>query len=228
VFPDAFLPNLALFVLGQAAAWFYLRTGRFWVGAISTASLWLFADWAVVARFVFAAEGADYLLPLGGMQVVAIGLAVVLAVALWRRRWSKTGKARDERFGEGLRAYLREDLPLAQRLFRSLVSCNPWDAAAWLALGNVERRLQRPRKAAACYRRALGVDRASDYVHLVHQQQRLLGQQSKARAVAASPGASVAGATIPGASVLDSQRSRISTDADADSPGLTTNSAGRQ
>lgn len=181
VFPDTFLPNLALFVLGQAAAWFYLRTGRFWVGAIATAALWGFADWAVVARFVFAAEGADYLIPLGAMQWVAIGLCGLLAVALWRRRWSKTGKARDARFGEGLYAYLREDLPLAQRLFRSLVACNPWDTAAWVALGNVERRLGRPRQAAACYRRALGVDRSHDYEDFVRQQQRLLTPLIQAR-----------------------------------------------
>jgi len=182
VFPDAFLPNLALFLLGQAAAWFYLRTGRFWIGALATAALWVLADWAIVARFVFAADGTDLLVPLGGMQVVAIAVVALLAVALWRRRWSKTAKARSVRFAEGVFAYLREDLPVARSVFRGLVACNPWDAAAWVALGNVERRLARPGKAAACYRRALGVDRAREYHNFVKQQLHRIAHEPAATA----------------------------------------------
>lgn len=192
MFLDAFLPNLTLFLLGQAAAWYYLRTGRFWVGAMATAGLWILADWALVAKFVFGAVGRDFTLPLVGMQVVALLTAALLAVALWRRRWSKTAKQRPVRFRAGLEAYLRDDLGNAQKVFTGLVRCNPWDAAAWVALGNVQRRLGRARQAAACYRRALGVDRTSDYHDLVHQQQGRLR-----RAVGKAPVA-VRGVSAPG------------------------------
>ncbi len=202
VFLDAFLPNLVLFLLGQAAAWYYLHTGRFWVGAAATAGLWVLADWALVAKYAFGAAGPDFTLPLLGMQVVAVVTATLLAVALWRRRWSTTAKQRSSRFRAGLEAYLRDELSHAQKVFTGLVRCNPWDAAAWLALGNVQRRLGRVRQAAACYRRALGVDRSRDYHDLVRQQQgRLL------RAAGAAPVAVAAPAGERGASASEARPS---------------------
>ena len=173
---DAFLPNLALFVVGQAAAWYYLRTGRPWLGGGAMAALWILADWALVAKFVFGAAGNDFTGPLLGMQLVALAAAGSLAIALWRRRWSKAAKGRAGTFRSGLEAYLRDDLKVAERAFRTLVACDPWDAAAWLALGNVQRRLARASKAAGCYRRARRVDRAGDFQHLVGQQQARLAR----------------------------------------------------
>lgn len=175
MFADAFLPNLLLLLAGQAAAWFHLRTGRFWLGVAVTAALWGFADWVLVAKFVYAAAGPDYLVPLAAMQGTAFAAASWLAFALWRRRYSALAKARPQQFRSGLTAYLRSDLDAARRTFGGLVRCNPWDAAAWLALGNVERQRGRAGAARACYRRARAVDRAADYRDLVRQQEARLG-----------------------------------------------------
>jgi tetratricopeptide (TPR) repeat protein len=133
--------------------------------------LWGFADWALVAKFVYAAAGQELALPLYAMQGTAVAVAGWLAFALWRRRFSAVAKARPQHFRAGLTAYLRSDLDGAGRVFRRLLRCNPWDAAAWLALGNVERRAGRAGAARRCYRRARAVDRAADYQDLARQQE---------------------------------------------------------
>ena len=163
---ESFLPNLVLFVAGQAAAWFYLRTGRLWIGAGAMAWLWIAADWAVLAKYVFAATDTHFRLSLLAMQLGAVVTVAALGIAWWRRRWSKTAKARGELFARGLEFYLGGDHEQARLTFRRLVRSDPWDAAAWLALGNTLRRLGRDAAARRCYRRCRHVDLGSEYADL--------------------------------------------------------------
>jgi tetratricopeptide (TPR) repeat protein len=169
--PESFLPNLVLFACGQAAACIYLRTGRFGLGVGSTVSLWVLADWALVGKLVYGETGERFLVPLVGMQAVAVATIVALAFGLWRARWSATSKQRPALFAAGLEQYLRDDLDAAEKTFRRLVRADPWDAAAWVTLGNVLRGKGRTSAARRCYRRARCVDKNRQYADFITMQQ---------------------------------------------------------
>jgi len=156
---DAFLPNLVVFAVGQATAWFHLRTGRWLAGGLLSAVVWILADWALVAKHAFDAKGVHLWLPLLAMQGTALGAGLWLGARWWWRRRSPTGRQRPELFRDGLAAYLRGDLEAAAATFRRLVRNDPWDAAAWIAAGNVARRAGRLTQAKRCWWRGLGVDR---------------------------------------------------------------------
>jgi len=183
VLPETFLPNLVLFLGGQAAAWIYLRTGRFVLGGGAMAALWVLADWALVARLVFAETGPHFTATLLAMQLVALLTIAALAFGRWRARWSKTAKQRPELFAAGLTQYLRNELDGAAVTFRRIVRANPWDAAAWVALGNVRRSEGKTRVARACYRRARCVDRQREYADFIDLQQKRLPAAAPLRAV---------------------------------------------
>ena len=190
VFPQHFLPNLLVFVAGQSAAWYFLRTGRWGVGIAATAALWIIADWVFVAKFVLGAAGADLQLPFASLQITGAATVLLLAWGLWRRRWSAAARHRTELFGKGIACYLSGDHASAQSLFRSLVQANPWDCAAWVALGNVMRRLGQPRRARRCYRRALALDTRRQYSDLVEH------QMAQMRPPVAAPVVSPVAATV--------------------------------
>ncbi|MCA8977524.1 MAG: hypothetical protein KDC98_22565 [Planctomycetes bacterium] len=171
VFLESFLPNLALFIAGQVAAWFYLRSGRWWLGGTAMAVLWGAADWAVVARYVFADTGAGFHWAMIVMQATALTTVVALGVSQWRRRWSGVAKRRAEIYGEGMQQYLRGSYEAAAATFRRLVRNDPWDTAAWLGLGNVLRRAGHSAAARRCYRRCRSVDLTSEYRDLAKAMQ---------------------------------------------------------
>ncbi|MBM4062384.1 MAG: hypothetical protein FJ265_14990 [Planctomycetes bacterium] len=201
MFPDALLPNLLLFAVGQAAAWYYLRTGRLLAGGLATALLWIGADWALIERFVHGGARPEYAIALGVLQGTALLTMAALAFALWRRRWSAAARARPARFGAGLAAYLRGDLPAAVRSFRALVRTDPWDGAAWLALGNALRRVRQPARAARCWRRALRVDRRGELAGFARLQ--LESRRAGRGRVVAGP--AVSAATAPPAATRSRQ-----------------------
>lgn len=171
MFPETLLPNLVVLLGGLSASWCYLRTGRFWIGAGTMGLLLALADWALVARAVYAIEGATFRVPLHGMQGVAVATAAALLWGRWRRRWSAAAQQRPARFAAALQGYLRGELEVAERAFRDLVRTDPWDAAAWAALGNVARARGRLRRARACWRRARAVDRHGEYADFLALQE---------------------------------------------------------
>ncbi len=182
---DALLPNLVLFLLGQGAACFHLRTGRRWVGLSVSGALWVLIDWYCVARLVFAATGAAVVVPLAAMQAIAVLAPAWLAIRLVRRRWSATARQRHVLFGAALAAYLRGDLAAARSTFRRIVRSDPWDCAAWVALGNVERSAGDMRRAARAYWRGRGVDIRSEFADLIaHQRSRSAPKRPAANAAA--------------------------------------------
>jgi tetratricopeptide (TPR) repeat protein len=158
VFAALFLPMLLTFALGQAAAWYYLHSGRYWPGTAATVLLWVLIDWWLVARYVFAVEAVELQLPAAALQAIAVATVGALAFGLWRRRYSAVARARGTHFGAGMTQFLRSDYDAARATFARLVQCNPWDAAAWIALGDVFDRTGQHRRAHRCYRRAGSVD----------------------------------------------------------------------
>ncbi len=163
MFAALFLPNLLAFMAGQAAAWFYLRSGRFWVGMGGTVLLWVLLDWWLLARFVYAADAGHLRWPAGLLQLQAVWIVVALAWARWRRRHSAVARQRTARFADGLREYLCSDYAAARATFTRLVRTDPWDVPAWIALGDVWNRLGRTARAQRCYRRASAVDTQRGY-----------------------------------------------------------------
>jgi tetratricopeptide (TPR) repeat protein len=152
------LPILLAFAIGQAAAWCYLRTGRTASGLAATVLLWGALDWWLVERYVLAADDVALQWPATILFAVAAATTAALLFGRWRRRWSAAARERTARFANGLAAYLRSDYAAARTAFARLVRVDPWDSAAWIALGDVLARSGQPRRARACYRRAGAVD----------------------------------------------------------------------
>lgn len=167
MFAALFLPNLLAFVVGLAAALYYLRSGRVWIGVAATLLLWVLLDWWLVERYVWAADAVDLVLPATLLQATAAATSGALVWQLWRRRWSTVARARTSHFGDGLAAYLRSDYDAARAAFTRLVRCDPWDAAAWIALGDVWGRCGKPKKARRCYGRAGAVDTQRAFADLL-------------------------------------------------------------
>jgi tetratricopeptide (TPR) repeat protein len=171
VFAAAFLPNLLAFLLGQAVAWRYLRTGRTWVGGLLTLGVWSLLDAWLLARYVFAVEPVLLRALAGSLQGLALAAAARLAFTLWRRRWSAAAKDRPERFRAAMAAYLRGEWEQARAEYRGLVRVDPWDAAAWLGLGDTLARSGDAKGARRCYGRAAGVDVGKQYADLLQLRQ---------------------------------------------------------
>lgn len=167
---DGFVVNLVLLLAAQAAAWHYLRTGRIAIGAVATALLWSLLDGWLIAKFVYRLEQPPYTYLLAAFQAVALATIALLAFGLWRRRYSATARRRTEWFAKGLASYLRGEHAVAVGVFRRLVRCDPWDPAAWAALGNVLRSHGQVAAARSCYARALRVDRIGTHKDHVRQQ----------------------------------------------------------
>lgn len=167
MFADHFLPNLVLFAIGQASAWFFLRTGRLALGWGGTVGLWVLLDAWLLGRYALAAGPSTLWTLLLSMQLLSLLLAVLLAHGRWRRRWSQEAKSRQERFAEGLVAHLRGDQAAAEATFVRLVRVDPWDAVSWIALGDALAARGEAKRAQRCYRRAAAVDVAKAFDDLL-------------------------------------------------------------
>ncbi len=165
MFVDAVLANVLVFAVGQAFAWLFLRTGRFWVGAAATTALWASMDCWLVQRFLLAT-------PAEGQQLAVLILqATALSVTtgyLWARLRKRLGApVRTDRFRQGTAELLQGKLHAAESTFRQLVWSNPWDVSAWISRGDALRRLGVPAKARRCYRRAAGADANGRFADLL-------------------------------------------------------------
>jgi hypothetical protein len=158
VFAASLLLNLFAFLVGQIAALSYLRSGRTWLGLTGIVASWLLLDGWLVARFIYAASPDELRLLAASLQLVSALLVGSLAWALWRRRWSTAAGKRTERFAVGMAQYLRSEYPAARATFTGLVRTDPWDTAAWIALGDVLAHSGQGKRARGCYRRARAVD----------------------------------------------------------------------
>jgi hypothetical protein len=127
MFPDAFLPNFAIFLVAQAVAWAYLRTGLIPTGiAIIVGSLF-FGDTALVARFGFGHVGGIYVGSLLAMQALTILAAGWFAIARRRRSRATFRARRDADYKSALIAYMKDEIAGAESLLRPIARVDPWD-----------------------------------------------------------------------------------------------------
>ena len=173
--PDHFAVNFAIFAGGCAAALAWLRTGMVVRGALLLVVLFVAADVALVARFVFGDPGGWFFAGLFAMQVPALAAILWWAVRLAVRHWSKDRRARRQLFAAGLQHYLRNEHPQAEALFRRLHRVDPWDVPAAIGLANVLWRRGQGRRARRLLRAARRLDRHSAYSEFIAEQLRRLG-----------------------------------------------------
>ncbi len=158
MFPDAFLPNLIVFLAGQVAACGYLRTGLVNRGVHLLVLTWISADVALVARFGYAHTGTVYVLALVVMQIVSIVGIAMFAAGRIRRRRPKLKEQREGMFREAFVAYLKNDLEPAEKLYQKLVRLDPWDASTRLGLATVLSRSGQAAKSRKWLRSVRGLD----------------------------------------------------------------------
>jgi len=196
VFVDAVVGNLLVFAFGQAFAWLYLRTGRFWVGTAATTLLWVAIDWWLVGRYLLDAAPSQQALPVLLLQATAAVTSIAYLWAVVRRRRAATARA--ERFGAGVRQLLTGAYEPAQATFEQLCWSDPWDVSAWLARGDVLRRRGDARRAGRCYARARAVDVRKRFDDLLRHREGLLRAASAPKA---GPRPAATGAARSGAAV---------------------------
>lgn len=176
------MANVLVFAVGQAFAWLFLRSGRFWLGAGATVALWTFIDWWLVTRFVLATPVEGQQMPLLSLQVTAL---LTTAAYLWARlRKRLAAPKRADRFREGLQQLLSGKLAAADITFRQLAWVDPWDPSAWIARGDACRRQGAAGRARRCYRRAGGVDVKKQFTDLLSHRLKLLHNSASAAKVA--------------------------------------------
>ena len=185
MFVDAVWANLSVFGVGQVFAWLFLRSGRFWVGAGALAVLWAAIDWWLVQRFLLSVPAQGQQLAVCILQATAV---LVTGSYLWAclRRWLGA-PVRSERFRRGITELVQGQWTSAEVSFRQLVWSDPWDVPAWIGRGDAFRRLQRPRRARRCYRRAAGVDVQGQFADLLAHRLELLRLPAPTRKNRISP-----------------------------------------
>ena len=137
MFADAFLPNLLVFVLGQIAAWGYVRTGLVVRGAIAMVICWTAADFALVARFAFSETGTSYRAALLMMQVWSLVEFVLFVTGRVLRRSPARRAERSRLLREAGIHWLRDEADQARPIYARLVRRDPWDVEAALGLATI-------------------------------------------------------------------------------------------
>jgi hypothetical protein len=158
MFPDAFGLNLAVFLVAQVVAWFYLRTGLTLRGTMLLLVAWGAADLALVLRFAYGDTGANYVASLAVLQGYTLFEVLRATVGLVRRRSAAAVARRESSLRAAMVAFLEDDLDAAAAGFRGLVRADPWDLQGRLGLGAVLGRQGRDRAA----RRQLAAARRLD------------------------------------------------------------------
>lgn len=185
---DLFWPNLAVFGLGQAAAWFQVRTGRVLRGTVSMVALLVLADLVLVARFAYGEEALAGI-ALTAMQAWAVGETVLLVFARWRRARPAALERRRRDYRLAIVSELRgadaEALPLLAKLARQ----DPWDIEVAIALAATQRRLGNGPAARRQLRRARRLDRSARFADVLFLEDLRLRRPAPVTAPAAQPAA---------------------------------------
>lgn len=198
MFPDQFLPNLAIFALGAGAAVYLLRTGMVVGGFSLLAAVATAADVALVARFVYETRGPWYSASLWILQASGLAGAGWLGFALARRRWSAAARTRTELLAAAMKHYLRGELSAAKERYQRLRSVDPWDVPAAVGLAHVRWRLGQPARALRLLTSARRLDRLGSHADLVAELRRRVAKG--APRVRSRAGPAAAGSPEPAAS----------------------------
>lgn len=170
MFADAFLPNLLVFVLGQIAAWGYVRTGLVVRGALAMVVCWAAADFALVARFAYSETGTPYRAALLVMQVWSLVEFVFFVTGRWMRRSPARRAERARLLREAGIHWLRDEADAARPIYTRLVRRDPWDAAAALGLATLHVENGDSRKARTWLHRVRAVDTEKAFADVVEHE----------------------------------------------------------
>ncbi len=170
MFADSLWFNGVAFVLGQIAAWGYLRTGRVARGAALMVGGWVLADVALLARFAYDHQGGVYLCALLGMQVYSLVEFTLFVVRRWLRRRPAARDRRASLYRQAVTHYVRNELDQAEQLQRQLMRADPWDVDVAVALGCLLVRRGEPRRARRTLRAASALDRDARYVDVIREE----------------------------------------------------------
>ena len=175
MFEDSFLINLVIFVVGQVAAYCYLRTGRKIRGVTLMILGWVLADVAMVRVFGFGQRDTIFLASLTLMQAYSLVEAFLFTIGRIRRRSSKVRQQRKERFRSAFLHCLRNELDAAIADYRALVSMDPWDLESTLGLATALARKGKGRQARRYFRYARSLDLNDDYGDVISDELQRFG-----------------------------------------------------
>jgi hypothetical protein len=184
MFEDSFPINLAIFVVGQVAAYRYLRTGRKTRGVMLMILGWVLADIAMVRVFTFGQRDTTFLLSLTLMQVYSLVEAFLYTIGRIRRRRSKVKKERQKRFHSAFIHCLRNELDAAIADYRALVRMDPWDLESTLGLATALARKGKGRQARRYFRCARSLDLNDDYGDVISDELKRFSVRHKHKAKA--------------------------------------------
>jgi hypothetical protein len=182
MFADSFWPNLLAVVLGQIAAWGYVRTGLLVRGALLMVVGLAAADVALVARFAFSHTGAVYVGALLVLQVWSLAELVLFVVGRRRHANAIASPRRAEEMRDAGISYLRDELEDAEEVYRRLARRDAWDVEAALGLATVLARRGREKEARSWLRKVAAIDirqRWADVVELELERLPAAGRPSR-------------------------------------------------
>ena len=173
MFSDSLLANLAFFAIGQVAVVGYMVTGRLNRGLVLLVATWVFADVALVARFIYDHTGWVYLTALLSLQATALAEFGGIAFLRWRRSRPGVRDRRDDARQEVALLYLSDQLDEAAAILRRMLRRDPWDLGACVQLAKVERCRGLGGRAGRLRRRARQLDLDGVYVGILDEERRL-------------------------------------------------------
>jgi len=167
MFEDSFLINLVIFVMGQAAAYGYLRTGRKTRGVMLMILGWTLADVALVRVFAVGQRDTTFIVALLLMQAYSLVEAFLFVLGRTRRRSSKVKQRREEWFRSAFLHSISNELDAAISDYRALVRMDPWDLESTLGLATTLARAGKGRQARRYFRTARSLDLKNDYADVI-------------------------------------------------------------
>ena len=167
MFEDSFIINLVIFVVGQAAAYGYLRTGRKTRGVMLMIIAWVLIDDAMMRAFAFGKRDTMFLILLTLVQAYSLVELFLFTSGRIRRRTSKIKEQRREWFRNAFLHHIRNDVDAAIADYRSLVSMDPWDLESTLGLATALARDGKGRQARRYFRAARSLDLRHEYADVI-------------------------------------------------------------
>jgi hypothetical protein len=167
MFEESFLINLVIFLLGQWAAYGYLRTGLRQRGLALMILGWVLVDVILVERYAFERTGIFYRVSLACLQAYSLVEFVLFTGGRIRRRLRSVRRAREVDFRQAFLHYLNDEMVLAEAGYRRILKRDPWDEEATLGLATTLARIGKSKKARAMFRRARALDQDGRFTDVI-------------------------------------------------------------
>ena len=179
MFVDDFWIQAAFFLALLAVALGNMRSGRFGLGFLQFVLVWVFADFALLARFVFDEPGISHGTWLMAMQVVMLLSVPGFLFAVWRRGRAGFRQEQAKSYATALAAFMAGRDEEAGEAFRNCYHLDPWDAEALSMLALCQARQGRQHKARRSYKKALALSTQPILQIEIKEELRLLRKATK-------------------------------------------------